>query len=131
MSGPLAGVRVLELASIGPGPFCGMMLADMGADVLRVDRLESRDLGLPVDPKFDVVARGRRSIALDLKKSASAEMVLALVAKADVLIEGFRPGVTERLGIGPDTCLAHNPRLIYGRITGNGMVRPCSRPTSG
>jgi alpha-methylacyl-CoA racemase len=92
MSGPLAGVRVLELASIGPGPFCGMMLADMGADVLRVDRLESRDLGLPVDPKFDVVARGRRSIALDLQKSASAEMVLALVAKADVLIEGFRPG---------------------------------------
>jgi alpha-methylacyl-CoA racemase len=117
----------LELAGIGPGPFCGMMLADMGADVLRVDRLQTPDLGLPLDPKFDVMARGRRSIALDLKKPESAEIVLTLVAKADVLIEGFRPGVTERLGLGPDACFAHNPRLIYGRITGWGQDGPLAQ----
>jgi alpha-methylacyl-CoA racemase len=127
MSGPLAGVRVLELAGIGPGPFCGMMLADMGADVLRIDRLETGDLGLQLDPKFDVMARGRRSIALDLKKSESADIVLALVAKADVLIEGFRPGVTERLGLGPDACFACNPRIIYGRITGWGQDGPLAQ----
>lgn len=127
MSGPLARVRVLELAGIGPGPFCGMMLADMGADVLRVDRLQSRDLGLPLEPKFDVMARGRRSIALDLKNPEFVEIVLTLVAKADVLIEGFRPGVTERLGLGPETCLAHNPRLIYGRITGWGQDGPLAQ----
>ena len=102
MSGPLSGVKVLELASIGPGPFCGMLLADMGADVLRIDRLEPADLGLPLDPKFDVMARGRRSIGLDLKRPQTVALVLELVAKADVLIEGFRPGVTERLGIGPE-----------------------------
>jgi alpha-methylacyl-CoA racemase len=117
----------LEFAGIGPGPFCGMMLADMGADVLRVDRLDSRDLGLPVNPKFDVMARGRRSIALDLKNPVSVEIVLALVAKTDVLIEGFRPGVTERLGLGPEICLAHNPRLIYGRITGWGQDGPLAQ----
>jgi alpha-methylacyl-CoA racemase len=127
MSGPLEGVRVLELASIGPGPFCGMMLADMGADVLRVDPLQPRDLGLPLDPKYDVTARGRRSIALDLKRSESAEIVLALVAKADVLTDGFRPGVTERLGLGPDTCFARNPRLIYGRVTGWGQDGPMAQ----
>jgi alpha-methylacyl-CoA racemase len=127
MGGPLAGVRVLELAGIGPGPFCGMMLADMGADVLRVDRLQAHDLGLPLDPKFDVMARGRRSIALDLKKSESADIILTLVAKADVLIEGFRPGVTERLGLGPDACFAYNPRLIYGRITGWGQDGPLAQ----
>jgi alpha-methylacyl-CoA racemase len=127
MSGPLAGVRVLELAGIGPGPFCGMMLADMGADVLRIDRLEAADLGLPLAPKFDVMARGRRSIALDLKHPKSAELVLALVEKADVLIEGFRPGVTERLGIGPDACLERNPRLVYGRITGWGQDGPLAQ----
>jgi alpha-methylacyl-CoA racemase len=127
MSGPLAGVRVLELAGIGPGPFCGMMLADMGADILRVDRLQSRDLGLPLDPKFDVMARGRRSIAVDLKKPESTEIILTLVAKADVLIEGFRPGVTERLGLGPDACFACNPRLIYGRITGWGQDGPLAQ----
>src|SRR5262249_40427803 len=127
MSGPLAGVRVLELAGIGPGPFCGMMLADMGADVLRVDRLQSRDLGFPLSPKFDVMARGRRSIALDLKNPESIEIVLTLVEKADVLIEGFRPGVTERLGLGPEACLAHNPRLIYGRITGWGQDGPLAQ----
>jgi alpha-methylacyl-CoA racemase len=127
MSGPLTGVRVLELAGIGPGPFCGMLLADMGADVLRVDRLEGTDLGLPLDPKFDVMARGRRSIALDLKKPQAVEIVLALAAKADALIEGFRPGVTERLGLGPDACFARNPRLVYGRVTGWGQDGPLAQ----
>jgi alpha-methylacyl-CoA racemase len=127
MSGPLTGVRVLELAGIGPGPFCGMLLADMGADVLRVDRLKGTDLGLPLDPKFDVMARGRRSIALDLKKPQAVEIVLALAEKADALIEGFRPGVTERLGLGPDACFARNPRLVYGRVTGWGQDGPLAQ----
>ena len=127
MSGPLSGIKVLELAGIGPGPFCGMMLADMGADVLRVDRLDAADLGLPLDPRFDIMARGRRSIGLDLKRAAAIEIVLALVEKADVLIEGFRPGVTERLGLGPDACLARNPRLVYGRVTGWGQDGPLAQ----
>src|SRR5262252_8987505 len=127
MSGPLSGVRVLELASIGPGPFCGMLLADMGADVLRVDRLEPTDLGLPLAPKFDIMARGRRSIGLDLKRPESVALVLELLEKADVLIEGFRPGVTERLGLGPDACLARNPRLVYGRMTGWGQDGPLAQ----
>jgi len=130
MAGPLSGIRVLELAGIGPGPFCGMMLADMGADLLRVDRLEPVDLGLPLDPKFDVIARGRRSIALDLKDARAIEIALAIIAKADVLIEGFRPGVTERLGLGPDACLARNPRLVYGRVTGWGQDGPLA-PAAG
>ena len=130
MAGPLSGIRVLELAGIGPGPFCGMMLADMGADLLRVDRLEPVDLGLPLDPKFDVIARGRRSIALDLKDARAVEIALAIIAKADVLIEGFRPGVTERLGLGPDACLARNPRLVYGRVTGWGQDGPLA-PAAG
>jgi alpha-methylacyl-CoA racemase len=127
MAGPLSGIRVLELAGIGPGPFCAMMLADMGADVLRVDRPEPVDLGLPLEPKFDVIARGRRSIALDLKHTGTIEIALALVEKADVLIEGFRPGVTERLGLGPDACLARNPRLVYGRVTGWGQDGPLAQ----
>jgi len=127
MGGPLAGVRVLELAGIGPGPFCGMLLADMGADVLRVDRLEGTDLGLPLDPKFDVMARGRRSIALDLKQPQAVEIVLALAEKADALIDGFRPGVTERLGLGPEACFARNPRLVYGRVTGWGQDGPLAQ----
>jgi alpha-methylacyl-CoA racemase len=127
MAGPLSGIRVLELAGIGPGPFCAMMLADMGADVLRVDRPEPVDLGLPLEPKFDVIARGRRSIALDLKHTGAIEIALALVEKADVLIEGFRPGVTERLGLGPDACLARNPRLVYGRVTGWGQDGPLAQ----
>ena len=127
MSGPLTGVKVLEIAGIGPGPFCGMLLADMGADVLRVDRLQANDLGLPVEPKYDIMSRGRRSIALDLKQPASIETVLALAARADALIEGFRPGVTERLGLGPDACLARNPRLVYGRITGWGQDGPLAQ----
>src|ERR1700704_2186703 len=124
MSGPLSGVKVLELAGIGPGPFCGMMRADRGADVLRVDRLEPADLGLPLDPRFDIMARGRRSIGLDLKRPEAIEIVLALLEKGDVLIEGFRPGVTERLGLGPDACFARNPRLVYGRVTGWGQDGP-------
>ena len=127
MSGPLSGVKVLELAGIGPGPFCGMLLADMGADVLRVDRIQSSDLGLPVEPKFDIMSRGRRSIALDLKRSESVAMVLDWAAKADALTEGFRPGVTERLGFGPEVCHARNPRLVYGRITGWGQDGPLAQ----
>jgi len=104
-----------------------MLLADMGADVLRVDRLQATDLGLPVEAKYDIISRGRRSIALDLKQPESIRTVLALAARADVLIEGFRPGVTERLGLGPDACLARNPRLIYGRITGWGQDGPLAQ----
>src|SRR3972149_12235294 len=115
MSGPLTGVKVLEIAGIGPGPFCGMLLADMGADLLRVDRLQGSDLGLPVEPKYDIMSRGRRSIALDLKQPASIQTVLELAARADALFEGFRPGVTERLGLGPGACPARKPRPAHGR----------------
>jgi len=127
MSGPLSGVKVLEIASIGPGPFCGMLLADMGADVLRLDRLEPSDLGLPLDAKYDVMSRGRRSLALDLKRPEAIEIALALAGRSDALIEGFRPGVTERLGLGPEACLARNPRLVYGRITGWGQDGPLAQ----
>ena len=127
MSGPLSGVKVLEIAGIGPGPFCGMLLSDMGADVLRVDRVQANDLGLPVAPKYDIMSRGRRSIALDLKRPESIRTVLALAARADALIEGFRPGVTERLGLGPEDCFALNPRLVYGRITGWGQDGPLAQ----
>jgi alpha-methylacyl-CoA racemase len=117
--GPLAGVRVVELAGIGPGPFCAMLLADLGADVLRVDRPAASRPGWPT-----VLARGRRSVAVDLKHPDGAGVVLDLVAAADALVEGFRPGVAERLGIGPDACLARNPRLVYGRVTGWGQQGP-------
>ena len=127
MSGPLSGMKVLELAGIGPGPFCCMMLADLGANILRVDRIEPFDLGLPLDRKFDVLARGRRSIGLDLKQANAVAIVMELVDKADVLVEGFRPGVAERLGIGPEPCLACNPRLVYGRITGWGQDGPLAQ----
>jgi alpha-methylacyl-CoA racemase len=122
--GPLAGVRVLEIAGIGPGPFAAMMLADMGADVVRVDRASSVRGGDPADPPKDVMGRGRRSVGVDLKDPDGVATVLALVERADALIEGFRPGVTERLGIGPDECLARNPRLVYGRMTGWGQDGP-------
>ncbi len=127
MSGPLTGVKVLEIAGIGPGPFCGMLLADMGADVLRVDRLQASDLGMPMEPKYEITSRGRRSIALDLKRPESIQTVLDLAARADALFEGFRPGVTERLGLGPDACFARNPRLVYGRITGWGQDGPLAQ----
>ncbi|MBX9699022.1 MAG: CoA transferase, partial [Acetobacteraceae bacterium] len=114
MPGPLEGLRVIELAGIGPGPFCCMMLADLGAEVLRIDRPD----GPPGGHGADVLGRGRRSVALDLKRPGAIAAVLALVERADVLVEGFRPGVTERLGLGPAACHARNPRLVYGRMTG-------------
>ncbi|GAA4579737.1 CaiB/BaiF CoA-transferase family protein [Micromonospora coerulea] len=125
--GPLAGVRVIELAGIGPGPFAAMMLADLGADVIRVDRTAPAGFGsLP----GDLLNRNRRSLAVDLKSPAGREVVLALVERADALLEGFRPGVAERLGLGPDDCLAVNPRLVYGRMTGWGQQGPLA-PTAG
>lgn len=125
--GPLYGLRVIELAGIGPGPYCAMLLADLGADVIRVDRLGGSDLGVPVDRRFDVKGRNRRSIALDLKSQAGRDTVLRLVDKADVLIEGFRPGVAERLGLGPADCRARNPRLVFGRMTGFGQQGPLAQ----
>jgi alpha-methylacyl-CoA racemase len=121
MSGPLTGLRIVERAGIGPGPFAAMMLADMGAEVLRVDRADA--VGQPA-PTWDVNARGRRSVGVDLKHPEGREAVLRLVGGADALIEGFRPGVTERLGLGPDDCLARRPTLVYGRMTGWGQDGP-------
>ena len=123
-SGPLSGFRIIELAGIGPGPFAGMMLADMGAEVVRVDRAQSVRVPAPDAPHWDVLLRGRRNIALDLKHPDGVATLLDLVEKADGLIEGFRPGVMERLGIGPDECLARNPRLVFGRMTGWGQDGP-------
>ncbi|MEU3456503.1 CaiB/BaiF CoA-transferase family protein [Micromonospora sp. NPDC006766] len=122
--GPLTGVRVIELAGIGPGPFAAMMLADLGADVVRVDRTARGGFG---DLPGDLLTRNRRSIAVDLRSSGGREAVLALVAGADALVEGFRPGVTERLGLGPEDCLAVNPNLVYGRMTGWGQDGPLAR----
>ena len=116
--GPLQGIRVIELQGIGPGPFCGMMLSDMGAEVIRIDRAGNVS-GIDSDnPPIDVLARGRSSIGVDLKNPEGVEVVLRLIETADALIEGFRPGVMERLGLGPEECLARNPRLVFGRMTG-------------
>jgi alpha-methylacyl-CoA racemase len=125
--GPLDGVKVIEIAGIGPGPFAAMMLADMGADVLRVDRAQNVHGGDPAHPPFDVLNRGRRSIGVDLKRPEGVETVLRLVERADALVEGFRPGVMERLGLGPEPCLARNPRLVYGRMTGWGQEGPLAQ----
>jgi alpha-methylacyl-CoA racemase len=123
--GPLEGFRVIEMAGIGPAPFCGMLLADMGAEVIRVDRREKTDLGLPGrEARFDVLHRGRKSISIDVKREEGCAIVRRLAAKADALIEGFRPGVMERLGLGPDQLLAANPRLVVGRMTGFGQDGP-------
>ena len=122
--GPLQGIRVIELQGIGPGPFCGMMLSDMGAEVIRIDRAGNVSGGDSQAPPIDVLARGRSSIAIDLKNSDGVEVVLRLVETADALIEGFRPGVMERLGIGPEDCLARNPKLVFGRMTGWGQEGP-------
>jgi alpha-methylacyl-CoA racemase len=122
--GPLAGIRIVELAGIGPGPMCAMLLADLGAEVILVERTGESGLGLPLKRKFAVTSRGRKSIALDLKKPEAIEAVLRLIAKSDGLIEGFRPGVMERLGLGPDVCMARNPKLVYGRMTGFGQQGP-------
>ena len=122
--GPLHGLKVIELAGIGPGPMAAMLLADMGATVLRVDRKEPSGLGVPRPERFDLLLRNRRSIPLDLKQPSAVDFVLDLVRASDVLIEGFRPGVAERLGLGPTVCLEKNPKLIYGRITGWGQHGP-------
>ena len=124
--GPLAGLKIIELFCIGPGPFAGMLLSDMGADVLLVDRVDEQDYGYP-DYPYRYLYRNRRSIRFDLKDPADVEHVLRLVEQADGLIEGFRPGVAERLGLGPDVCLARNPRLVYGRMTGWGQEGPNSQ----
>lgn len=125
--GPLAGVKVIELAGIGPGPMCAMLLADLGATVLRIDRTQPSGLGIQRPLRYNLLLRNRHSISLDLKQPAAIEAVLKLVEGADALIEGFRPGVTERLGLGPETCLARNPRLAYGRITGWGQEGPLAQ----
>lgn len=126
-AGPLSGIKVVEIQGLGPAPFCGMVLSDLGADVVRVDRAEAvRAAGAGGSPEAppDVLARGRRSVGIDLKSAGGAEALLRLVEGADVLTEGFRPGVMERLGVGPDECLARNPRLVYGRMTGWGQDGP-------
>ena len=120
--GPLTGLKIVEFAGIGPGPFCGMLLSDLGADVVRIDR-KGPGRGSPTD----VTGRGRRSVALDLKDPAAIEACLKLAEKADVLFEGFRPGVMERLGLGPDVALKRNPKLVYGRMTGWGQTGPLSQ----
>ena len=119
MAGPLSGLKIIEFAGIGPGPFCAMLLSDMGAEVIRIDRY-----GAQGGSKFDVTARGRRSVALNLKTPEGVETALELIAKADGLLEGFRPGVMERLGLGPDVCLARNEKLVFGRMTGWGQTGP-------
>ena len=121
MAGPLQGLRVIEMAGIGPAPFCAMLFADMGAEVVRIVRP-----GTPVDP-FDVLARGRAALSLDLRAEGATQQVLDMVASADVLIEGFRPSVMERLGLGPAVCMARNPRLVYGRMTGWGQHGPLAQ----
>jgi alpha-methylacyl-CoA racemase len=122
--GPLTGIKIVEIAGIGPGPFAAMLLSDLGADVLRVDRAQSVSGGDPESPPLDLLNRGRRSVGVDLKQPDGVETVLRLIDRADVLIEGFRPGVMERLGLGPDACFARNPRLVYGRMTGWGQEGP-------
>lgn len=124
LSGPLTGLRIIEIGGIGPGPFCAMMLADMGAEVVRVNRSAGSSIDVAELP---FLARGRRSIALDLKTEAGLAALLKLVEKADGLIEGFRPGVTERLGFGPEVCLERNPALVYGRMTGWGQTGPMAQ----
>ena len=122
--GPLHGLRIIELEGIGPVPMCTMLLADLGADVVRIDRREPSGLGLAMDRRFAVNSRNRRSVALDLKSAIGRDAALRLIARADVLLEGFRPGVAERLGLGPAQCHAQNPGLIYGRMTGFGQQGP-------
>jgi alpha-methylacyl-CoA racemase len=125
--GPLEGLKVIEIAGIGPGPFCAMLLGDLGADVVRIDRTEHSGLGIKIDRKYELLNRSKRSVAVDLKSADGVALVLDLVAAADVLIEGFRPGVAERLGIGPDDCFARNPGLVYGRMTGFGQEGPMAK----
>lgn len=126
MPGPLGGLTVVELAGLGPTPFAGMVLADLGADVVRVDRADRASGGHDSSTRFDLLNRGKRSIAVDLKRPEGVDVVLRLVDESAVLIEGYRPGVADRMGVGPDVCLARNPRLVYGRMTGWGQDGPLS-----
>ena len=121
--GPLTGIRVVEMAGIGPGPFTAMMLSDLGAEVIRVDRLSHKGIG----HRANVLNRGRKSIAVDLKNPRGVETILRLIEQADVVLEGFRPGVMERLGLGPEKCLSVNPRVIFGLMTGWGQTGPLSQ----
>ena len=125
--GVLSGYKVIEFAGIGPAPMCAMLLSDMGAEVLRIDRAEDANLGIPTDSKYSVLNRGRRSVAVDLKRKEGMAVALKLIERADALIEGFRPGVMERLELGPEQCLARNPRLVYGRMTGWGQEGPLAQ----
>lgn len=127
MAGPLAGLKVVEMVGLGPAPFCAMLLADMGAEVIRIDRAGRGDVSGLEGTRFDVLGRGRRSVALNLKRPGGTEAALALIAQAGVLIEGFRPGVMERMGLGPEVCLGNNPRLVYGRMTGWGQQGPMAQ----
>jgi alpha-methylacyl-CoA racemase len=125
--GPLAGVKIVEMGGIGPGPMCALLLADMGAEIIRIDRLQETGLGVHTDPKFNLLMRGRRSIAVDSKSEAGRDVILKLIDQADALIEGFRPGVMERLGLGPDVVLARNEKLVFGRMTGWGQDGPMAK----
>ncbi|WP_398472628.1 CaiB/BaiF CoA transferase family protein [Tardiphaga sp.] len=125
--GPLAGLKVIEMAGIGPGPMAAMMFSDMGAEVLRIERQADATLGIKRPEGYDLLSRGRRALALDLKNEAAVSVVLDLIAKSDALIEGFRPGVMERIGLGPDACLACNSKLVFGRMTGWGQDGPLSQ----
>ena len=125
--GPLSGFKIVEIAGIGPAPMCAMLLADLGATVLRVERMRASGLGIDKPSRFEIMNRSRHAIAVDLKHRDGVETVLRLAASADAFIEGFRPGVTERLGIGPDACLKRNPRLVYGRMTGWGQSGPLAQ----
>ncbi|MFT4571554.1 MAG: alpha-methylacyl-CoA racemase [Candidatus Binatia bacterium] len=125
--GPLEGIRIIEIAGIGPGPFAAMMLADLGAEIVRVDRAQNVPVSFPSAPSADLLNRGRSNIAVDLKNPDGIATVLRLVEGADAILEGFRPGVMERLGLGPDVCRARNPRLVYGRMTGWGQTGPMAK----
>ncbi|NUZ07422.1 CaiB/BaiF CoA transferase family protein [Piscinibacter koreensis] len=125
--GPLAGMKVVEFAGIGPGPMCGMLLADLGAEVLRLDRMVASGLGIERAPQFDLLNRGKRTVSLDLKAAEGIAFARRVVAASDALIEGFRPGTMERLGLGPDVCRAGHPKLVYGRVTGFGQKGPLAQ----
>src|SRR6201991_743079 len=127
MAGPLSGLTIVELAGIGPGPMCSMMLGDMGADVIRIDRTKAHVMDRLADPKFAVHNRSRRSVSVDLQKKEGVEVVLRLIDKADGMTEPFRPGVAERLGLGPDVCMGRNSKLVYGRMTGWGQEGPLAK----
>lgn len=128
--GPLAGFKIVEMGGIGPGPMCALLLADMGADVIRIDRMADTGLGVHTDPKFNLLMRGRRSVAVDSKSPEGRDLILSLIKQADGLIEGFRPGVMERLGLGPDAVFEANPKIAFGRMTGWGQDGPMA-PAAG